>query len=141
MYKIMYIPNMYDFVFILKYFLLTYPHGLSCPMDHLLFASQQLLSLYFHLNHSHRNNHSRGEPGSSKTSCTQEKPRRITSGFPQSCQRGQIMQTTSARDLISQAVNFAQWGKRQKHISSINSLSFFARVLPQGSFSVDLTWG
>ena len=100
--------------FILKYFLLTYPHGLSCPMDRLLFASQQLLSLHFQLDHSHRNDHSLGGPSSSKTSCTQEKPRKIISGFPHSCQRGQIMQTTSARELIFHAVNFAQWGQETK---------------------------
>lgn len=55
-----------------------------------------------------------GGPSSSKTSCTQEKPRKIISGFPHSCQRGQIMQTTSARELIFHAVNFAQWGQETK---------------------------
>ena len=123
--------------FILKYFLLTYPHGLSCPMDRLLFASQQLLSLHFQLDHSHRNNYSLEEPGSSKTSCTQEKPRRIISGFPHSCQRGQIMQTTSARELISHTVNFAQWGQETK----THQFYKFPLLFCQGSTSTRFLYG
>ena len=105
---------MYHFVFYFKIFSSHISSWPLCPMDRLLFASQQLLSLHFRLDHSHRNNHSLGEPSSSKTSCIQEKPRRIISGFPHSCQRSQIMQTTSARELIFHTVNFAQWGQETK---------------------------
>lgn len=87
------------YFFILKYILLKYPLSLSWPLDLPLFASQQLLSRHSNaITITRKAMHSLGDSGSPRTSWTQVKPRRIISGFPSGCQRGQIMQPRSMRD-------------------------------------------
>lgn len=141
MYKIKHIPNMYEFVFYFKIFSShisswpLLPHG-SSPI---CFTAVALTAFPTRSQSQEQLQSRRTQLFKNFLHSRETKENNIW--FPTQLPKGPNNANYKCKGIDISHSELCPVGTRDKNISSINSLSFFAKVLPQGSFSMDLTWG